>query len=279
MMRNKQLLIIIGYSKLATKIIETCNKNKCDRLIVSRRNAKKLKKELAYSIQHKNEKKLIEHISKYRSVNIINTSANYELKKINICNSNDGNHIFPKKIIELIPKNKLKKVINIDTALNKYKNKYSKKKYKHSSWQKRNLLTKKISLLNLKVESFYYLDGENGTLIDYLYHCYLNSIEAKIHNKDELRDFISVEQVIKIVMKLFHLDFKKGIYKNINIKTGQLYKTEELPKTIKNILDKKVNYPANKIKFKNPDSRLEKIIGRKILNLEEDLISRNLLCH
>jgi hypothetical protein len=276
---NKKLILIIGLSKLAKNFIELKKIKNINKIIISRRKKRISNKNNTIVINYKNKRKFISLINNYKKIDIINTSATYNEHIDSWCSLRDGNHLYPKKIIEIIPISKIKKIINIDTALEKYDNRYSIRKKKHSSWLKRYALSRKIRCINLLVESFYYLDGKTGSFIDYLYSSLVKNKEVKINNGENLRDFISANQVLLVIAKFMNIRMRNGRYVKVNISTGTEYRIREIPEILSKIFKKKfllinrinVLKMKNEKKKKRSKYKLELLTGLKILNLEQDL--------
>ncbi|QWD60444.1 hypothetical protein [Polynucleobacter sp. MWH-UH35A] len=279
MSQKSELMFVVGFSRLAQKVTQRPDFKKYKKIVISRRSVKGISSKKIDTIKYKNRKKIKQLISKYRSIIVLNTSANYGPRKFNACSMVDGNHLFPKKILEYIPRNKITKVINIDTALNKFENYYSARKKKHFNWLRCYALKRKISLINLVAESYYYLDGSPGSLIDYLYHCMQNSVVAKIRNGDHQRDFVSANQLFYAIKRSVDIRLRKGSLRKINICTGKLYKIKDIPKILENKFNKTIEveietYPSKKMQqvFRSKSQyKLETFIKKGVKNLEEDM--------
>ncbi len=137
------------------------------------------------------------------------------------------------------PKGKIRINHNLDR-----KNFFSYFKNKLKEYLEKKLINKKINLLWLRIFYVYGQNQRDKSLIPYIINSIKNNKIPKISNPYGMNDFIYVEDLSKIILKLIDKKFYKN--KIINVGSGKLVKI----KNIMNIIQKKIN-PKIKIKLEN----------------------------
>lgn len=148
------------------------------------------------------------------------------------------------KLINFIDKSKsLKKIISIGSCL-EYKNQNQEcfetdqletnEPFPNAKYFTQKLLTTKSNDLGidcywLRVFYLYGLYQKKSSLIPSIIKSLVNKESPNIYNPYEMKDYISVKDVVKIINKIIFSDFQKGTY---NVGTGITYSPIEITRLI-----------------------------------------------
>lgn len=278
MNRKNKLVIFIGASKLAMKIVQDHGIHD-DVVVVSRRSSLSKSIKLCNILTYSNKRLINNYLKKYKNITLINTSASYNPARRVDYGFANGNCSFPMRIVSMIPTKKIKKIINLDTALSRFTGTYARQKHTAKLRLRSYAARFGIAFHNFVIESIYYMDGSSGSLIDYLYNAMLNENEAKLTSGDQERDFISATQVCRAIYSTINSKLEKPKQNSMSICTGTVYRVKDVPLILENVFNRKIKCDfGSRIEncllhnsVPRANYKLTKYLRSKPLNLVEDL--------
>ncbi|OFV70024.1 NAD-dependent epimerase/dehydratase family protein [Acetobacterium wieringae] len=174
---------------------------------------------------------------------IFHTATCYGRKAESLKEMINTNLVFPLEILEVASQENVKEFWNIDTVLFRNTNHYALSKKQFKDWGRDLALKKKIKFYNLKMEHMYGRLDDNDKFITYVLNkCLSNKGSIDLTFGEQKRDFIYIEDVVKIINFLLNnIMIKDANFKEFEVGTGTSIKIKDAVKIIKKATKSNVN--------------------------------------
>ncbi|MBL0464138.1 NAD-dependent epimerase/dehydratase family protein [Aeromonas veronii] len=175
---------------------------------------------------------------------VINTAALYGRKGESVSALIEANFLFPIKLIENLDENTV--FINCGTSLPSSVSLYAQTKNQFVDLAKTYCETKKIQLINLRLEHFFGPGDDERKFTSYVINQCLKNLPLNLTEGSQVRDFIYIDDLISAFECIVKSLDKLAQFENIDVGSGNAITVREFVETVisKTHSNSKVNFGA-----------------------------------
>lgn len=175
---------------------------------------------------------------------VINTAALYGRKGESVSALIEANFLFPIRLIENLDVNTV--FINCGTSLPSSVSFYAQTKNQFVDLAKAFCETKKVKLINLRLEHFFGPDDDESKFTSYVFNHCLKNLPLNLTEGSQLRDFIYIDDLLNAFECIIKSLDKLARFENIDVGSGKAITVRAFVETVISITcsKSKVNFGA-----------------------------------
>jgi nucleoside-diphosphate-sugar epimerase len=205
-------------------------------------------------------------VSDFKPEIVVHTACSYGRNDESITEIIKSNLVFGLDLLEESIKNNVKTFINTDTLLPRNINYYSLTKAQFADWLK--IRSKKIQVINLKIEHMYGVKDGNKKFIPWLIKEMINgNTEINLTSGIQKRDFIYITDVVSVYNLIIQKSYSLTDWEEFDVGTNIFTEVKEFVLKLANLLEIKFNKSiVPRLNFGSIPYREEEVMIPKLEN-------------
>ena len=175
---------------------------------------------------------------------VIHTATNYGRETHNISKIVEDNLLFSLKIVETASRYNTDIFFNTDTSQNKFLSDYTLSKKQFVEWLQFFTKTKKIKVVNLRLDHMYGTSDDNSKFVVWLMEQMLSNRDViNLTQGNQRRDFIYIDDVVSVYLLILRKHENLSEFSEFDVGTGEQISIREFVLKLKDTMELIYNKP------------------------------------